>query len=128
MIILENTYAEITNGWYIDFIIRKEKTVEVYGPLATCEDVFCNNWVTRKSQKNVLVQDVHINNYSCMKGRKEEDGSLYRDCKLLLNEDQFEVVRVDCSVASISFFWIYIPLFSESVWFGTKMTRMTRLN
>ena len=55
MIILENTCVEITNGWYIDFIIKKEKTVEVYRPLATCEDVFCNNWVTRKSQKNVLV-------------------------------------------------------------------------
>ena len=37
-------------------------------------------------------------------------------------------MRVDCSVASISFFWVYIPLFSESVWFGAKMTRMTRLN
>ena len=128
MIILENTCAEITNRWYINSIIKKEKTVGVYRPLATCEDMFCNNQVTIKSQKNVLVQDVHINNYSCMKGRKKEDDSLYRGCKLLLNEDQFEVVRVDCSVASISFFWVDILLFSESVWFGAKMTRMTRLN
>jgi len=41
-----------------------------------------------------------------------------------LSEDGFEVVRIDCSIASIPLFRIDIPSSSESVWFGTKMTRM----
>jgi len=40
-----------------------------------------------------------------------------------LSEDGFEVVRVDCGVASISFFRIDVPLSSESVWFGVETTR-----
>jgi len=40
-----------------------------------------------------------------------------------LSEDGFEVVRVDCSIASISLFRIDIPSFSESVQFGAKTTR-----
>jgi len=40
-----------------------------------------------------------------------------------LSEDRFEVVRVDCSIASIPPFRIDVPLSSESVWFGAKMTR-----
>ena len=48
---------------------------------------------------------------------------MYRSYKLFLSEDRFEVVRVDCSIASISPFRIDVPLSSESVWFGAKMTR-----
>jgi len=59
-----------------------------------------------------------------MKKEKEEDSSSYRDHKLLLSEDWFEVVRVDYSIASIPLFRIDIPLSSKSIWFGAKMTRM----
>ena len=55
MIILENVYAEITSGWYIKFVIKKKETIWVFRLLAICRDVFCSDWVTRKSQKNVLV-------------------------------------------------------------------------
>jgi len=58
-----------------------------------------------------------------MERRKEEDSSSYKGCKLFLSEDGLEVVRVDCSIASISFFRIDIPLSSESIWFGAKMIR-----
>jgi len=40
-----------------------------------------------------------------------------------LDEDWFEVVRVDCGVTSISFFRIDVTLSSKSIWFGAKMTR-----
>jgi len=40
-----------------------------------------------------------------------------------LSEDKFEVVRVDCGIASISFFMKNVPLSSESIQFGAKMTR-----
>jgi len=50
-----------------------------------------------------------------MKRREKEDSSLYGGCKLFLSEDGFEVVRVDCSIASIPLFRIDIPLSSESV-------------
>jgi len=40
-----------------------------------------------------------------------------------LSEDGFEVVRVDCGIASILPFRIDIPLSSKSVQFGAKMTR-----
>jgi len=40
-----------------------------------------------------------------------------------LSEDGFEVVRVDCGIASIPSFRIDVPLFSESIWFGAKITR-----
>ena len=36
-----------------------------------------------------------------MERRKKKDSGLYRDCKLFLSEDELEVVRVDCSIASI---------------------------
>jgi len=50
-----------------------------------------------------------------MKKEEEEDSSLYRDCKLFLGKDWFEVVRVDCGIASISPFRIDIPLSSENI-------------
>jgi len=57
--------------------------------------------------------------------RKEnKDGSSYGGCKLFLSEDGFEVVRVDCSVASIPPFRIDISLSSESIQFGAKTTRV----
>ena len=55
MIILENTYVEITSRWYIDFVIKEEKTVWACRLLAICRDMSCSNWVTRESQKDVLV-------------------------------------------------------------------------
>jgi len=41
-----------------------------------------------------------------------------------LSEDRFEVVRVECSIASIPPFRIDILSFSESVQFGAKITRI----
>jgi len=49
MIILENICMEVISRWYIDSIIKMEKTIWVYRLLAICEDVFCSSWVTRKS-------------------------------------------------------------------------------
>jgi len=40
-----------------------------------------------------------------------------------LSEDRFEVVRVDCSIVSISPFKIDVLLSSESIQFGAKTTR-----
>ena len=42
---------------------------------------------------------------------------------MLLSEDRFEVVKIDCGIASISPFKIDIPSSSESVLFGAKTTR-----
>jgi len=41
-----------------------------------------------------------------------------------LSKDRFEVVRVDCGIASIPSFRIDISLSSESIWFGAEMTRV----
>ena len=43
---------------------------------------------------------------------------------MFLSEDRFEVVRVNYSIASILLFRIYVPLFSESIWFGAETTRV----
>ena len=59
-----------------------------------------------------------------MERREKKNGSSYRGYKLFLSEDRFEVVRVDCSVASIPPFRIDILLSSESIWFGAKTTRV----
>ena len=48
---------------------------------------------------------------------------MYGGCKLFLSKDGLEVVRVDYGIASIPPFRIDIPLSSESIWFGAKMTR-----
>jgi len=58
-----------------------------------------------------------------MKERKEKDSRSYSGCKLFLSEDWFEVVRVDCDIASISLFRVDILPFSKSIWFDTKITR-----
>ena len=42
---------------------------------------------------------------------------------MFLSEDRFEVVRVDCGVASIPPFRINTPLSSENIQFGAQMTR-----
>ena len=42
---------------------------------------------------------------------------------MALSKDRFKVVRVDCSIASNPPFRINVPLFSESIQFGAKMTR-----
>ena len=88
-----------------------------------CGDVFYNNWVTRESQKDVLVQGIQINYCSYIEKKEEKNSNLYGDCKLFLSEDWFEVVRVDCGITSIPPFRIDIPLFSESIQFGAKVTR-----
>ena len=43
---------------------------------------------------------------------------------MFLSEDEFEVVRVDCGIASIPPFRIDIPLSSESIQFYAEMTRV----
>ena len=58
-----------------------------------------------------------------MEGRKKKDSSSYRGYKLFLSEDRFEVVRVDCGVASILPFRIDIPLSNESIRFTAETTR-----
>jgi len=58
-----------------------------------------------------------------MERREEEDSSSYGGCKLLLSKDWFEVVMVDCSIASIPLFRVDVPLSSKSIQFGAKTTR-----
>jgi len=58
-----------------------------------------------------------------MERRKKKDSSLYGGCKLFLDEDGLEVVRVDCGIVSIPLFRIDIPSSSESIWFCAEMTR-----
>jgi len=58
-----------------------------------------------------------------MERRKKKNSSSYRGYKLFLSEDGLEVVRVDCGIASIPPFRIDVPLSSESIWFGAKITR-----
>jgi len=70
------------------------------------------------------MKSVQIYNCSYVERRKEKDSSLYRGYKLFLSEDRFEVVRVDCGVASILPFRIDVPLSSESIWFNAEMTRV----
>ena len=43
---------------------------------------------------------------------------------MFLSEDWFEVVRVDCGIASILLFRIDVLLSSKSIQFGAKTTRM----
>ena len=43
---------------------------------------------------------------------------------MFLCKDGLEVMRVDCSVASIPPFRIDVPLSSESIWFGAEITRV----
>ena len=43
---------------------------------------------------------------------------------MFLSKDWFEVVGVDCGVASIPPFRINVPLSSQSIQFDTKTTRM----
>jgi len=43
---------------------------------------------------------------------------------LFLSEDRFEVVRVNCGVASIPLFRIDIPLSSESIQFDAEITKV----
>ena len=59
-----------------------------------------------------------------MEKKEKEDSSLYGGCKLFLIKDEFEVVRVDCGVASIPPFRIDVLLSSEGIQFGAKITRI----
>jgi len=38
-----------------------------------------------------------------------------RYCKLFIDENEFEIIRVDCSIASIPLFEIDVPLFCKSI-------------
>ena len=49
---------------------------------------------------------------------------MYEDCKLFLSENRFEVVKVDCNIASIPPFRIDVLLSSESIWFDAEMNRI----
>jgi len=59
-----------------------------------------------------------------MERRKEKDSSLYGGHKLFLSEDWFEVVKVNCGIASILPFIIDVLSSSESVQFSVKITRI----
>ena len=85
--------------------------------------MFCSNWVARKDWKDVSVQNVQINNYSYVKKGKKKNSNLYKGCKLFLSEDWFEVIRINCGIVSIPFFRVNVLPSSESIQFGTKMTR-----
>ena len=67
---------------------------------------------------------VQIHYCSCAERRKKKDHSSYGGCKLFLSEDGFEVVRVDCGVASIPLFRIDVPSSSKSIQFCAKPTRV----
>jgi len=71
IIVLENVYVEVASRWYIDFVVKEEKTIWVRRPPAICRDVFCSNWVTKESQKDVLMKSVQIHNCSYAERRKE---------------------------------------------------------
>ena len=43
---------------------------------------------------------------------------------MFLSEDRFQVVRVDCGIASIPPFRINVLLFSESIWFDVETNRV----
>jgi len=70
------------------------------------------------------MKSVQIYNCSYAERRKEEDGSSYRGCKLFLSKDRFEVMRVDCGIASISLFRINVLSSSKSIQFSAKTTRV----
>ena len=123
IVILENMCVEITSKWYIDSVIKVKKTIGICRPSAICRNMFCSNWVTRKGWKDVSVQNVQINNYSCVKKGKKKNSNLYKGYKLFLSEDWFEVIRINCGIASIPFFRVNILLSSENIQFGTKITR-----
>ena len=69
------------------------------------------------------MQSVQNNYCNCIERREKENSSSYRGYKLLVSEDWFEVVRVDCGIASIPLFKINVLLSSESIWFDAKTTR-----
>ena len=124
MIILENTCAEVTSRQYINSVVKEEQTVWVCRLPAICESVFCNNWITKESQEDVLMQDIQIYDCSCAERREKKNDSLYRSYKLFLSEDGLEVVRVDCGVASIPPFRIDVLSSSKSIQFGAEITKM----
>ena len=124
MIVLENMCVEVASRQYINFVVKEKQIIWVCRLPTICRDVFCNNWVTRESQKDVLMQSVQIHDCGYAKRREKKNGSLYRGCKLFLSEDRFEVVKVDCDITSIPPFRINVLLSSESIQFGAETTRV----
>ena len=59
-----------------------------------------------------------------MERREKKDDSLYGGSKLFLSEDRLEVIRVNCSIASILPFRIDVPSSSESIRFCAETTRV----
>ena len=49
MIVLENICVEVISRWYINSVIKEEKTIWVHRPLAIYENMFCHNWAIRES-------------------------------------------------------------------------------
>jgi len=43
IIILEDIYMEIISKWYINSVVKKEKTIWIHRPLAICGNMFCSN-------------------------------------------------------------------------------------
>jgi len=43
VIILENMCTEVTSRWYINSIVKEEKTIQIHRPLVICGDVFYHN-------------------------------------------------------------------------------------
>ena len=105
----------------IQILLSRKRKLQTIGYLQRC--VLQQLGHQRGSQKDVPVQDVQIYNCSCAERRKEEDSNSYEGCKLFLSKDWFEVVGINCGIASILLFRINILLFSESIWFCAKMTR-----
>jgi len=81
--------------------------------------MFCSSKIIKNCQTNVSVQNIEINNSSCIERREKKDCSLYRGCKLFFSEDWFEAVKVNCSIANIS-----ILLSSKSISFDAKTSRV----
>jgi len=55
IIILEDIYIEITSRWYINYVVKEKKTIQIHRLPAICGDVFCSNWITREDQKDILI-------------------------------------------------------------------------
>ena len=119
MIILENTCIEITSRQYIDSIAQKKKTIS---HLQRCVLLQLDHQRELKEYLSVECLDQQLWLYK--EKERERKQLIQRGYKLFLSEGWFEVVRVDCGIASILSFRIDILLFSESIQFGVKTTRI----
>jgi len=88
--------------------------------------LFCNGRVTWKYHTNVFVKCVKINDYYYIHRVREWLRTVYyclnRGHKLFMDKNQFEFIRINHSVASISSFRIGILSSSKSIQFDVKIT------